>query len=55
VPEAKLDNAVMGALYKVIKDPKKLWALYLDRAARWKQERALTVTCGPTSKPKSRG
>ncbi|MGH7302273.1 MAG: recombinase family protein [Candidatus Rokuibacteriota bacterium] len=43
VPEARLDEAVMVALYKVIKDPKKLWSLYLERADRWKQERALTV------------
>jgi hypothetical protein len=43
VPEAALDKAVMLALYKVIKDPKKLCALYLERAERWKQERALTV------------
>jgi hypothetical protein len=33
----------MLALYKVIKDPTKLWQLDLDRAERWKRERALTV------------
>lgn len=43
VPEAALAKAVMLALYKVIKDPKRLWRLYLDRAERWRQERALTV------------
>ena len=43
VPEAALDKAVMSTLFKIIKDPKKLWHLYLERAERWKQERALTV------------
>jgi Recombinase zinc beta ribbon domain len=43
VPEAALDRAVMLALYKLIKNPKTLWRLYLERAERWKRERTLTV------------
>ena len=33
----------MFALYKLIKNPKTLWRLYLERAERWKRERTLTV------------